>query len=612
MSILIGRDTRLVVQGITGREGEFHSRAMLEYGTNLVAGMTPGKGGQTALDGAVPVFNTVAEAVAETGANTSCIFVPAAGAPDAVLEAVAAGITTVFCITEGIPALDMVPVVEEVRLAGATLIGPNCPGATSPGRAKVGIIPGSIHAEGGVGVVSRSGTLTYEAVQAMTDAGLGQSTCVGIGGDPVIGTQFVDVLRLFADGPGDRGDRADRRDRRRGRGRGGRVRGRAPARDADGGIHRRPNRARGQAHGPRRRDRVGRAGHGRIEGRGARGGRDPRRRLPHRAAGAPPRGRLPGLMIDRDGLLFLNGYERWATTKILDAATGIDAAAWSKPNLVGERGIGGILVHHLGAYQRWRHFLSGSSGEPRPEDEPLLGVDELRARWVAEWDWVDAWLGRLTDEDLAPGARRHGDVAGAAPRLQPRHAASIRGRGAADGRRPVARRPRPDRLRRRTGEDRTLMAALMDLVAGDAREILLVLSVDDTAAFGDRSRFDAHLPLGAGLDPTWLDLFCEAARAVRNSDEPRNFLDARHELEGPEAQVEYTVEYVDAGWVAGVARLPDRDLDAITGRWIDLLEEDMGVLSAEEKPWIRLLASEVVRFCRAAGRSDAVFFAWSL
>ena len=169
MSILIDRETRLVVQGITGREGEFHSRAMLEYGTIIVAGMTPGKGGQTALDGAVPVFNTVAEAVAETGANTSCIFVPAPGAPDAVLEAVAAGITTIFCITEGIPALDMVPVVEEVRLAGARLIGPNCPGATSPGKAKVGIIPGSIHAEGGVGVVSRSGTLTYMA-RASTSA----------------------------------------------------------------------------------------------------------------------------------------------------------------------------------------------------------------------------------------------------------------------------------------------------------------------------------------------------------------------------------------------------------------------------------------------------------
>ena len=201
MSILIGRDTRLVVQGITGREGEFHSRAMLEYGTPLVAGCTPGKGGQTALDGRVPVFDTVAEAVKQTGANTSCIFVPAGGAPDAVLEAAAAGIKTIFCITEGIPALDMIPVVEAVRLAGARLVGPNCPGATSPGRAKVGIIPGSIHREGRVGVVSRSGTLTYEAVQAMTDAGLGQSTCVGIGGDPVVGTQHVDVLKLFAEDP---------------------------------------------------------------------------------------------------------------------------------------------------------------------------------------------------------------------------------------------------------------------------------------------------------------------------------------------------------------------------------------------------------------------------
>ena len=201
MSILIGRETRLVVQGITGREGEFHSLAMQAYGTNIVAGMTPGKGGQLALEGTVPIFNTVEDAVRETGANTACIFVPAPGAPDAVLEAVAAGIATVFCITEGIPVLDMIPVVEEVRLAGATLIGPNCPGATSPGRAKVGIIPGSIHREGNVGVVSRSGTLTYEAVQAMTDAGIGQTTCVGIGGDPVIGTQFLDVLKLFAADP---------------------------------------------------------------------------------------------------------------------------------------------------------------------------------------------------------------------------------------------------------------------------------------------------------------------------------------------------------------------------------------------------------------------------
>ena len=198
MSILIGPETRLVVQGITGREGDFHSRQMLEYGTPIVAGMTPGKGGQTALDGAVPVFDTVADAVRETGANTSCIFVPASGAPDAVMEAAAAGIATIFCITEGIPALDMVPALEMVRRAGARLIGPNCPGATSPGSAKVGIIPGSIHREGRVGVVSRSGTLTYEAVQAMTDAGLGQSTCIGIGGDPIIGTTFLDVLELFA------------------------------------------------------------------------------------------------------------------------------------------------------------------------------------------------------------------------------------------------------------------------------------------------------------------------------------------------------------------------------------------------------------------------------
>ncbi len=201
MSILIGRDTRLVVQGITGREGEFHSRAMLEYGTAIVAGVTPGKGGQRALDGAVRVYDTVAEAVRETGANASCIFVPAAGAPDAIMEAAGAGIATIFCITEGIPALDMIATADVVRAAGARLIGPNCPGATSPGQAKVGIIPGSIHAEGRVGVVSRSGTLTYEAVQAMTDAGLGQSTCVGIGGDPIIGTTFTDVLRLFAADP---------------------------------------------------------------------------------------------------------------------------------------------------------------------------------------------------------------------------------------------------------------------------------------------------------------------------------------------------------------------------------------------------------------------------
>jgi succinyl-CoA synthetase alpha subunit len=201
MSILVGSDTRLVVQGITGREGEFHTRAAIAYGTNVVAGTRPGKGGQFAIDGTVPIFDTVAGAVKEAGANTSIIFIPASGAPDAILEAVDAGIGTIVCITEGIPALDMIPAVEAVRRAGARLIGPNCPGVTSPGKAKVGIIPASIHKQGRVGVVSRSGTLTYEAVQAMTDAGIGQSTCVGIGGDPIIGTTFLDVLQMFHDDP---------------------------------------------------------------------------------------------------------------------------------------------------------------------------------------------------------------------------------------------------------------------------------------------------------------------------------------------------------------------------------------------------------------------------
>jgi succinyl-CoA synthetase alpha subunit len=197
MSILVGRDTRLVVQGITGREGAFHSTAMLEYGTNIVAGMTPGKGGQLALDGRVPVFDTVADAVAETGANASCIFVPAAAAPDAMLEAADAGVALVVCITEGVPALDMLRVYHTLRAKRVRLIGPNCPGLTSVGEAKVGIIPGNIHAPGTVGLVSRSGTLTYEVVQAMTDAGMGQSTCVGIGGDPIVGSTFTDVLDLF-------------------------------------------------------------------------------------------------------------------------------------------------------------------------------------------------------------------------------------------------------------------------------------------------------------------------------------------------------------------------------------------------------------------------------
>ena len=197
MSILVGGDTRLLVQGITGREGEFHSRAMLEFGTKIVAGVTPGKGGQSAVDGRVPVFDTVADAVAQTGADAACIFVPAPFAPDAMLEAADAGVPLVICITEGIPVLDMLRVHEVLRAGGTRLIGPNCPGLTSVGGAKVGIIPGDIHRPGPVGLVSRSGTLTYEVVQAMTDAGVGQTTCVGIGGDPIVGTTFIDVLEMF-------------------------------------------------------------------------------------------------------------------------------------------------------------------------------------------------------------------------------------------------------------------------------------------------------------------------------------------------------------------------------------------------------------------------------
>jgi len=201
VSILIDRGTRLLVQGITGREGGFHAQQMLDYGTNVVAGVTPTKGGQRALGGAVPVFDTCAQAVAATGADTSVIFVPAGAAPDAILESLDAGIGTIFCITEHIPALDMLKVVAEVEARGARLVGPNCPGATTPGQAKVGIIPGSIHRPGRVGLVSRSGTLTYEVVQAMTDARIGQSTCVGIGGDPINGSNFIDMLELFAADP---------------------------------------------------------------------------------------------------------------------------------------------------------------------------------------------------------------------------------------------------------------------------------------------------------------------------------------------------------------------------------------------------------------------------
>jgi succinyl-CoA synthetase alpha subunit len=199
MPIIINKNTRLVVQGITGSEGSFHTSQMIEYGTKVVAGVTPGKGG-TDFQG-VPVFNTVEEAVKIQKANTSVIFVPPAFAADAILESANAGIKYIICITEGIPTNDMIKVYDSIKDKGVVLVGPNCPGVISPGIAKVGIMPGFIHRKGKIGVVSRSGTLTYEAVKQLTDVNLGQSTCVGIGGDPIIGSRFIDIIKMFNDDP---------------------------------------------------------------------------------------------------------------------------------------------------------------------------------------------------------------------------------------------------------------------------------------------------------------------------------------------------------------------------------------------------------------------------
>jgi succinyl-CoA synthetase alpha subunit len=201
MSVFVDHTTRLVVQGITGRDGSFHTKQMLEYGTQVVAGVTPGKGGQR-FEGTVPIFNTVAEAVREAGANASVIYVPPVGAAGAIYEAADAGLGLIVCITEGVPVMDMTRVLPYVRERGARLIGPNCPGLITPGVAKVGIIPGNICLAGRVGLVSRSGTLTYEVVNHLTRNGIGQSTCVGIGGDPLNGTSFIDCLRAFQDDPG--------------------------------------------------------------------------------------------------------------------------------------------------------------------------------------------------------------------------------------------------------------------------------------------------------------------------------------------------------------------------------------------------------------------------